>query len=349
MAAKFKACVASDCRLAVRDVPLPEPGPGEVLVRITCSGCCHSDFHVINGDVAGHVLHAVTIGHEGVGRVVKRGPGVSAERLPDGLRVGIGALYSACTTCRECTEGWESLCSSLKKTGANVDGTLGEYCVATAAFAIPIPESIPSTQAAPILCAGITAYKALKDSGIRPGQTVAITGAAGGLGHLGVQYAKAMGLKVIGIDAGARKMELLRSLDCDHPLDILTVQDVRSEVLRITGGRGADAVLLFAPMSEAFTQAANYAKPRASLMCVALPPGVFELSHVQVTTKALNVKGSFLGTRSDMKEALQFVADGLVRCAVEVRQGLESVAGVLEDLEKGDVAGRVVVEIGPDR
>lgn len=342
--AQMKVCNATDGKLAVKTAPIPEPGPNQVLVQMICSGCCHTDLHVIRNDFEGVQLPSVTVGHEGIGVVCKHGPGVDEKALPAGTRVGIPWLHHACCACVDCIDGCETLCQKQKQTGCSIDGTLAEYCIADATFAIRIPDGLTSSDAAPLMCAGVTTYKGLKDSGVRPGQFVVITGAGGGLGHLGVQYAKAMGMKVIGID-GTGKMEFLKSLGCDYPLDFMAVKDIPAEIMKITGGRGADGVLLLAAVSKSFTQAVEYTKPRGSLMCIALPKGNFELPHLLVTTKALQVKGSIVGTRLDMQEALQFAADGKVKCTVEIREGLDCVNKVFEDMEKGTISGRVVLNI----
>lgn len=316
-----------------------------MMVRMLCTGCCHTDLHVINNDFEGVQKTSVTLWHEGIGLVEKHGPGVDESSLPKGTRVGIPWLHHACGACIDCIDGCETLCPYQAQTGCSFDGTLAEYCIADAKFAIPIPESLSSEQAAPILCAGVTTYKALKDSGVRPGQYVVITGAAGGLGHCAVQYAKAMGMKVIGIDGGKGKMDFLKKLGADHALDFMEVKDIPGEIMKITDKRGADGVLLLAAVSKLFTQAVEYTKNRGTMMCVALPKGNFELPHLLVTVKALNVKGSIVGTRLDMKEALQFAADGKVICTVEVREGLDEAVKTYEDMEKGQVTGRVVLNL----
>jgi len=342
----MQACVACAGKLNLQNVTKPEPGQGQVLVEMICSGCCHTDLHVIKEDFPGVQLDSVTIGHEGIGRVVKHGPGCNGDTPPIGSRVGIPWLYTACGACCDCMEGWETLCGKQKQTGCSVDGSLAQFCVADAKYCIPIPQGLTSSQAAPLMCAGVTTYKGLKDSGVRPGQYMVITGAGGGLGHLGVQYAKAMGMKVIGVDGGEAKMEFLKSLGCDYPLDFMVCKDIPGKIMEITGGRGADGVLLLAAVSKLFTQAVDYVKPRGSMMCIALPKGNFEVPHLALTTKAINCKGSIVGTRLDMQEALQFAADGKVKCTVEVREGLSQAEKTFEDMEKGAITGRVVLAIG---
>ena len=187
----------------MQDVPVPEPGYGEVLIKVITSGVCHTDLHVRDGDW--HVKPSLPIipGHEGAGVVVKLGPGVTTLKLGD--RVGHAWLHTACGGCEHCLSGWETVCGKTAPTGFVADGCFAEYTVAVAAYVGRIPDSLSFAQASPILCAGVTTYKALKETEVKPGQWVAILGACGGLGHVGVQYARAMGMKVCAVDFGEEK------------------------------------------------------------------------------------------------------------------------------------------------
>lgn len=329
--------------METRSVPIPKPGEGQVLVQMICSGCCHTDLHIFKEGWVPEVI----LGHEGIGLVCRHGPGVDEESLPMGTRVGINWLHKTCGTCTDCLEGAENVCRNQKNSGLSTNGTLAEYCIAEAAFAVRIPEGIASTDAAPVMCAGVCVYKALKDSGVRPGQSVVINGAAGGLGHFGVQLAAAMGMQVIGIDTGTAKMDLLRSLAVQHALDYKAIEDMPTKILELTRGRGADGVIQCAGASSVYAETLKYLKRRGSMVCLALPMGTFELQHLLLVGGACKVCGSCGGTRADMREVWGFVLSGQVRGLVEVREGLEEVAKTFEDLEKGAFAGRVVVSINP--
>jgi len=261
-----------------------------------------------------------------------------------GDRVGVPWLHTACGFCRDCQTGWETVCAKQKQTGFTVQGGFAEYVVADPNFVGKIPEGLSDEQAAPILCAGVTTYKGLKESGVKPGQFVVITGAGGGLGHVAVQYARAMGMRVIGIDGGEQKMQFLRKLGCEHTVDFKVCKDVVAEVKRITGDcDGAHGAIMLAAAAATFTQAIHYVRPRGTVICIALPPGNFEVPVLQIILKAINVKGSIVGTRFDLMESLDIAARGLVRCNVSVRK-LSEVNTVLEELHAMKVEGRVVLK-----
>ena len=198
-----------------KKIPVAEPGPGEVLVNIKYSGVCHTDLHAVNGDWPIPTKLPLVGGHEGAGIVVARGPGVTDEDCKIGEAVGVKWLNDSCLSCTFCQQADEPLCLTPKLSGYTVDGSFQQYAIASAKHVAHIPEGVPLDEVSPILCAGITVYKGLKESGVRPGQTVAIVGAGGGLGSLAQQYAKAMGLNTIAIDSGDEKKAMSEKMGCD--------------------------------------------------------------------------------------------------------------------------------------
>lgn len=198
-----------------KQIPVAEPGPGEVLVNIKYSGVCHTDLHAVNGDWPIPTKLPLVGGHEGAGYVVARGPGVTDDDAKIGEAVGVKWLNDSCLSCTFCMQADEPLCLTPKLSGYTVDGSFQQYCIASAKHVAHIPDGVPLDAVSPIICAGITVYKGLKESGARPGQTVAIVGAGGGLGSLACQYAKAMGLKFIGIDGGEEKEKMVKGMGAE--------------------------------------------------------------------------------------------------------------------------------------
>lgn len=259
-----------------------------------------------------------------------------------GDRAGVPFLYSSCQTCEFCLSGWETLCLHQKNTGVNKNGCLSQFVVASAQNCIPIPSELPFIQAAPIMCAGVTSYKGLKETEARPGEFVTIVGAAGGLGHLAIQYARAMGLRVVALDVGKEKLDYCMRLGAEIALDASasdTVQRVESH----TRG-GSHAVLCVAPHPSAFKTAIAICRRKGTVVLVGLPPSNFDCDIFNVVMKRITIRGSIVGTRNDLREALDFAARGLVKCEVEVAS-LSSINEVLDRLRKGQVQGRVVVEM----
>lgn len=323
--------------LQIEEVRVPEPGPGEVLVKVAASGVCHTDLHAARGDWPVKPKLPFIPGHEGVGYVAALGAGVTS--LREGDTVGVPWLNSACGRCSHCVTGWETLCESQRNTGYSVDGGYAEYVLAPAAFASPIPPNSDLIAMAPILCAGVTTYKGLKETAARPGEWVAISG-IGGLGHVAVQYAKAMGLHVVAIDVEEPKLALARRLGADVAVNG-TDKDAVQQVVQATSG-GAHGVLVTAVSTGAFGQALGLARRRGTISLVGLPPGDFPLPIFPVVLKRLTVRGSIVGTRQDLAEAIQFAAEGKVKANVTT-EPLENINLVFERLERGEVEGRVVL------
>jgi propanol-preferring alcohol dehydrogenase len=278
-------------------------------------------------------------GHEAAGYVAALGPDVTS--LKEGDRVGVPWLHGACGTCDPCITGWETLCAAQQNTGYSVDGGFAEHVVARAAYVGRIPYALGFAEAAPILCAGVTTYKALKETGTRPGEWVMISG-IGGLGHVAVQYARAMGMHVAAVDVGEDKLTLARSLGAEIALDART-QDPAAELQRLVGG--VHGALVTAVSPAAFRQAIATLRPGGTCAFVGLPPGDFATPIFDVVLKRLTLRGSIVGTRMDLKEALAFAAEGKVKATLEA-QPLEAVNQVFDRMREGRINGRVVLAIG---
>src|SRR5215472_13137004 len=325
--------------LVMREFPVPTPGPGQALVEIVASGVCHTDLHAADGDWPVKPALPFTPGHEGAGVVVAIGPGVT--HLNEGDRVGIAWLHSACGYCEFCLSGWETLCAQQKNSGYSVNGSFAQYAVAQADYLGRIPKNLSFVDAAPILCAGVTTYKGLKETDTRAGEWVVISG-IGGLGHVAIQYAKAMGLHVAAVDLGPEKMALAKKLGAELAFDAKT-QDPPTEIQRQIGG--AHGVLVTAVSTVAFRQAIGMLRHGGTCVLNGLPPGEFPVPIFDVVLNRYTVRGSMVGTRLDLEEALSFAAEGKVKAIIET-QPLESINDVFERLKTGKVNGRVVLTIG---
>jgi len=340
MTRKMKAAVVHKFRepLTIEEVPVPEPGPGQVLVRVAASGVCHTDLHAADGDWPVKPKLPFIPGHEGVGHVAAVGAGVIS--LSEGDRVGVPWLHSACGECEYCLTGRETLCPNQQNTGYSVDGGFAEYVLAPAAYVGRLPDGIDFVRAAPILCAGLTTYKGLKETDAKPGDWVVVSG-VGGLGHLAVQYARAMGLHVAAVDVAEEKLSLARELGAELTVNA-EVEDPAAKIQQeIGGGHG---VLITAVSPPAFRQGIGMLRRGGTCVLVGLPPGDFPAPIFDVVLKRLTLRGSIVGTRKDMQEALQFAAEGKVRSSVEA-QPLEAVNTVFSRLRRGDVRGRVVLQL----
>ena len=322
--------------LVVREVAIPSPGPGQALVEIVATGVCHTDLHAAEGDWPIKPTLPFTPGHEGAGIVVALGSGVT--HLKEGDRVGIAWLHSACGHCDYCLSGWETLCPEQQNSGYSVNGSFAEYAVAQADYLGRIPRNLSFVDAAPILCAGVTTYKGLKMTETRPGEWVVISG-AGGLGHVAIQYAKAMGLHVAAVDLGPEKMALARKLGAEITIDAKT-QDPAKEIQKQIGG--AHGVLVTAVSPIAFKQAVGMLRRGGTCVLNGLPPGEFPVSIFDVVLNGYTIRGSIVGTRLDLEEALAFAGEGKVKATIEILP-LESINEVFSRLKKGQINGRVVL------
>lgn len=327
---------APDRPLEVRDVPIPAPGPGQALVKVLTTGVCHTDLHAARGDWPVAPKSELIPGHEGYGTVVALGDGVTS--LAVGDRVGNAWLWSACGVCEYCRTGWETLCPEQQNGGYSVDGSFGEYMLVDERFAARIPEGADPVEVAPILCAGVTVYKGLKMTEARPGEWVVISG-IGGLGHIAVQYARAMGLRVAAVDIDDAKLDLAREHGAELTVNART-QDPAAVVQEHTGG--AHGVLVTAVHPQAFGQALGVARRGATIVFNGLPPGDFPADIFDIVLRAITIRGSIVGTRQDMIEALDFYARGQIHPTVAV-ESIDDVNDIFERMEQGRIDGRIVM------
>lgn len=326
--------------LVIEDVPVPQPGPGEVLVKVKACGVCHTDLHAASGDWPVKPVPPFIPGHEAAGIVAALGPGVTNLKVGDA--VGVAWLHDACMSCEYCETGWETLCEHQHNTGYSVNGGFAEYVVASAAFAAKLQPTVDFAAIAPILCAGVTTYKGLKETEARPGEWVVISG-VGGLGHVAIQYAKAMGLKVVAVDIAEDKLKLARQTGADLAVNALEA-DAVGKVLAATGG-GAHGVLVTAVSTAAFAQALKMVRRKGTVSLVGLPPGEFPTPIFDVVLKRITVRGSIVGTRRDLDEAIAFAADGKVKAEV-TKVPLGEINNVFDRMKAGKIDGRMVLDFG---
>jgi len=347
-----------DCVLQIRNnVQVQSPSAGELLVKLEYSGICHSDCH----NLVSPGKYTEVPGHEGVGTVVSLGDGVSEDLL--GKRVGIKWLWNACKTCSSCKQGKENHCAKQKNTGRSVWGTLQQYVVADAEFVTMIPEGVKSEIAAPLLCAGLSLAGAVSKltPEVNPGDFVAIIGAGGGLGHIGVQIASIKGYKVIAIDSGAEKEKLTKEMGAVAFVDYAK-QDVLQAVRDLTDGEGAHGVICVAGSERAYLQAPALARNSGVFVCVGLPPDtfMFPMSPIHIANRGMSlqprlgtidivltkpglvIRGSSTGSAKQMDELLQMALQGKITPKVEVYDFADS-PKILQELQRYEVTGRKVV------
>jgi propanol-preferring alcohol dehydrogenase len=324
--------------LQLEDVPKPKPGPGEVVVKIETSGLCHTDIHAAHGDWPVKPKLPLIPGHEGVGIVESLGTGVTEVAVGD--RVALPWLGFACGTCDYCTTGWETLCEKQLNTGYFLDGGYAEYAKASAKYVAKVPAGVDPLDAAPLTCAGVTTYKAVKLSGARPASLVAVFG-IGGLGHLALQYAKIFGATVVAVDVVDEKLELARELGADYTVNALTEDPVQA----IKDLGGADAAISVAVAPKAFQQAYGSLRRGGKLVFVALPAdNDVTLPIFETVLNGITIIGSIVGTRADLAEVFRLHARGLTRVVRETRR-LEQVNECFEQVEKGQVQARLVFDL----
>lgn len=338
MAKRMKAAVvhAFGEPLRVEDVPVPDPGNGQVLVKVEASGVCHTDLHAAEGDWPVRPSPPFIPGHEAAGVVAALGAGVS--NLKEGDRVGVPWLHSACGHCAHCVGGWETLCEAQQNSGYSVDGGFAEFVRASAGYVARIPDAVSFADAAPVLCAGVTTYKGLKQTGARPGEWVVISG-VGGLGHMAVQYAKAMGMRVAAVDVADDKLVLARTLGAEVTANA-KAEDAVAKIQKETGG--AHGVLVTAVSTAAFAQAIGMLRRGGTCSLVGLPRGEFPTPIFDVVLRGLTIRGSIVGTRNDLAEALEFAAAGKVKAHYEV-EPLENINRIFDRMKKGAIQGRIVL------
>jgi propanol-preferring alcohol dehydrogenase len=323
--------------LVIEDRPIPEPGPGQITVRMEASGLCHTDIHAAHGDWPVKPTPPFVPGHEGVGIVHAVGDGVTS--LRGGERVAVPWLGYACGTCRFCLTGWETLCEQQHNTGYSVDGCYAEYFLAEAAFAARVPDGVDPFEAAPLTCAGVTTYKAIKVGRVQPAELVAISG-VGGLGHLALQYAKIFGATVAAIDVTDEKLELARELGADLVIDARN--DDPAEVLLAHGG--ADVAVGLAVDDKSFETAYRSLRRGGRLVLVALPAeGALSIPVFDTVLNGTSVIGSIVGTRADLDEVFALHAAGRTRVIYQPRR-LSEVNESIDEVLQGRAPGRLVLQ-----
>ncbi|EKY3119616.1 alcohol dehydrogenase AdhP [Cronobacter turicensis] len=337
---KMKAAVvkAFGQPLEIQEVLVPEVTPGKVLVKIAATGVCHTDLHAAEGDWPVKPNPPFIPGHEGVGHVVAVGQGVT--HIKEGDRVGVPWLYSACGHCEHCLSGWETLCHGQQNSGYSVNGTFAEYCLADANYVGILPDNVEFTSIAPILCAGVTVYKGLKMTDTKPGDWVVISG-IGGLGHLAIQYANAMGLNVAAVDIDNDKLAFAKRLGAQVVANALEVDP--GSYFHDTFG-GAHGVLVTAVSPKAFAQATTMMRRGGTMVLNGLPPGKFDLSIFDMVLDGTTVRGSIVGTRKDLQEALDFAGHNKVAAEIAV-EPLENINDIFERMRNGKITGRIVVDM----
>jgi alcohol dehydrogenase, propanol-preferring len=341
MAKTMKAAVvrAFGKPLEMEELPIPTPGSGEVLVRVSACGVCHTDLHAADGDWPIKPTPPFIPGHEAAGTVAALGAGVT--ELKEGDAVGVAWLHDACMQCEYCETGWETLCEHQHNTGYSVNGGFAEYVIAAAPFAARLPAGVDFAQMAPILCAGVTTYKGLKETEARPGQWVVISG-VGGLGHVAIQYAKAMGLHVVALDITPEKLVSATHVGADLVVDARS-PDAVATILKETGG-GAHGVLVTAVSPTAFAQAVRMVRRKGTVSLVGLPPGDFAAPIFDVVLKRITVRGSIVGTRRDLDEAILFAAEGKVKADIS-KAPLNEINTIFASLKSGKIVGRAVLDL----
>lgn len=340
MVAMMKAAVvhAFGEPLVIEQVPVPAPGPGEVLVKVVACGVCHTDLHAASGDWPVKPTPPFIPGHEAAGTVAALGDGVTGLKVGDA--VGVAWLHDACGHCEYCETGWETLCGEQHNTGYSVNGGFAEYVIASADYVGKLPASVNFAEIAPILCAGVTTYKGIKETEAKPGEWIAISG-VGGLGQVAIQYAKAMGLHVVGLDVAEDKLELARASGADLAVNALS-PDAVATVLEATGG-GAHGILVTAVSPPAFEQALHMVRRKGTVSLVGLPPGDFPTPIFDVVLKRITVRGSIVGTRRDLAEAIAFAAEGKVKSHV-TKAKLEDINDIFAAMKAGKIEGRMVLD-----
>ena len=340
MASKMKAAVVEEFRkpLTLREVDVPSPGPGQIVMQTEACGVCHTDLHAAHGDWPVKPALPFIPGHEAIGLVTAVGSGVTTVR--EGDRVGAPWLSSACGHCEHCLVGWESVCAHAQFGGYTRNGGFAEYVLADAGYVAHIPEGLSAADAAPLICAGITTYKGIKQTEARSGEWIAISG-IGGLGHLAIQFAKAMGLLVYAVDIDDGKLAHAQRLGADLTVNA-KLPDAIAALIKETDG-GTHGVLITAPSLVAFRQGVAMTRKRGTCVLVGIPPGEFPVPLYDVVANCITVRGSFVGTRMDMRETLAFGVRGQVKADYEL-QPLWAINDIFDRLEHGKVVSRVVLD-----
>ncbi|KAK7533460.1 chaperonin 10-like protein [Phyllosticta citricarpa] len=350
--AKTKAGVVvnegPDFRIEVQEVDVPEPGPNDLLLKLSCTGLCMSDVHFMANDWALPKMSEFGVqcaGHEGAGTVVKVGANVKHWRVGD--RGGVKPLIDVCGNCELCWDGKENYCTRASYTGLVATGTYQQYIVSPAKYTSPIPPGVPDYVAAPIMCSASTMHRSLIDADLKPASFVVFPGGGGGVGIQGVQLAKAMGHRPIVVDTGAQKKDLALKLGAEAFVDFAEHgAETAEEVKRVCGDLGAHCVIVTAP--QAYKNAISYVGNRvgSKIMCVGLPPAgttKIEAEPSEYIFRNLSIVGTLVGTMKDTAACLDFARRGLLQQIAEVRP-LSQMPESVQQLRRGEIAGRVVID-----
>lgn len=324
--------------LIVETVPRPAVTDGKILISIIASGVCHTDLHVCAGEMQGSPKLPFIPGHEIIGRVAEIGR--SVDGFKEGDLVGLASLHWACGECEFCTSGRESLCHKQLATGYSVDGGFAEFVVAQAKFVARVPEIVDPYQFAPVLCAGVTTYKALKIANVTHGEWIVVSG-IGGLGHLAIQYALAMGYNVAAVDIANDKLDLARKLGVELSINAATddpVEVINKEI------SGAHAVIVTASSSSAFRSSIGMLRRGGTTVLCGLPPGEFLFPIADVVLAGQTIRGSIIGSRTDLEEAIEFAIAHKFHIEIQKRR-LEEINDIFKELGRGEVTGRVVLDM----
>lgn len=339
MAKTMKAAVvhAFGKPLKIEEVPIPTPGYGEVLIKVVANGVCHTDLHAAQGDWPAKPTPPFIPGHEGAGIVAAVGEGVT--QFKEGDHAGVAWLHDACGWCEYCRTGWDSLCPNQHNSGYAVNGSFAEYVIGSAPYVGRLPDKVDFAAIAPMLCAGVTTYKGIKETEAKPGEWIAISG-VGGLGQLAIEYAKAMGLLVAALDVTEEKLALARASGAEVTVNAKS-PDAVAQIVKQTGG-GAHGVLVTAVSPSAFDQAIHMVRRRGTVALVGLPPGDFHAPIFDVVLGRITIRGSIVGGRQDLTEALAFAAEGKVHSHYHEMK-LEDINQVFSDMKAGKIDGRMVM------
>ncbi|KAJ4368874.1 hypothetical protein N0V83_005956 [Neocucurbitaria cava] len=351
---KYKAAVydkPGSISTKIEELDMPEPGAGQVLINLTHSGVCHSDMGVMMN--AWSILPFPTQagqvgGHEGVGKIVKMGPGNDNAAVKVGDRVGIKWMAAICEACEACRAGMDANCFNGKISGYYTPGTFQQYVLSPANYVTPIPADLDSAAAAPLLCAGVTVYSALRKTNAESGNWVVISGAGGGLGHLAVQFsAKGIGHRVIGIDHSSKKDLVLES-GAEHFIAVDGTDSVPDAVKELTNGLGAHAVVVCTANNSAYAQAVDLLRFGGRVVCVGIPEGdVVPIKTANpgiMVAKALQIVGSAVGTRKEAIETMEFAARGLVKTHFRTEK-MDKLTEVFQEMHEQKLKGRVVLDL----
>nr|WP_318023688.1 zinc-dependent alcohol dehydrogenase [Mycoplasmopsis felifaucium] len=345
--AKMKAFVVTEPKTwSVKEVDVPKPKYKEVLIEMETSGICHTDLHAANYDWLVQPKYPLIPGHEGIGKVVALGEGCTRLKLGD--RVCLAWLHDACGYCEFCLTGRETLCPNQNMSAYTKDGSFAEYAIGHEDFVGIVPEKLDIITGAPVVCAGVTTYKAIKQAKTKPGNYLAVIG-VGGLGQLAIQYAKAMGYRPIGIDLNDEKCELALKSGAEYAYNSAKNPNFIEDIIKVTGG-GVHAVVNTSVHPSAAEQGMSMLRRGGRQVLVGLPAkdklgkDDFKVSIFWSVLCEREIAGSIVGTRQDLAEALEYAAEGKVKSEVTKIVRLEEVADIFDKLQKGEFLGRAVID-----